>query len=174
MCSRNNEYETSSSSENNDDDYDGNVEKPRLIYNNDSDDNDEEQKEMKNEDNINLVVHVVLDELENSNNFPNSHEKNENNNAIQHARELDNYIQFTRAKRNNFLSQNGDFSEKLQKLMKSICKADTRDSTIPCFTDTEYMLMKSFYKRKATAHDINDLMVEDVIFLNIIRKLSKY
>ena len=58
--------------------------------------------------------------------------------------------------------------------MKSICKADTSDSTIPRFTDMEYMLMKSFYKRKATAHDINDLMVEDVIFLNIIRKLSKY
>ena len=72
------------------------------------------------------------------------------------------------------LSKNDDFCHKLQKLMKSICKADVRDHTLPNFTGTEYNLMKAFYKGKATSHDMKYLMVEDVIFLNIMQKLSKY
>ena len=57
--------------------------------------------------------------------------------------------------------------------MKSICKADVRDHMLPNFTETEFNLMKAFYKGKTT-HDVKYLMVEDVIFLNIMRKLSKY
>ena len=127
---------------------------------------------MKNEDNINLILHAVLEELKNNNQY--LQEKNENNSAIQYAKEIDNYINFTHTKRNNFLSQNNDFHKKLQKLMKTICKADSRDQTLPRFTDTEYNLMKTLYKKKATSHDIRYLMVENVIFLNIMRKLSKY
>ena len=71
------------------------------------------------------------------------------------------------------MSKNDDFCHKLQKLMKSICKADIRDHTLPNFTETEYNLM-IFYKGKSTSHDMKYLMVESVIFLNIMRKLSKY
>ena len=57
--------------------------------------------------------------------------------------------------------------------MKSICKVDVRDHTLPNFTETEYEL-KAFYKGKTTSHDVKYVMVESVIFLNIMQKLSKY
>ena len=87
--------------------------------------------------------------------------------------EIDNYIRSNHTKQNNFLSKNDNFRHKLQKLIKSICKADVRDHTLPNFTETEFNLMKAFYKGKTTSHDMKYLMVEDVIFLNIMQKLSK-
>ena len=93
--------------------------------------------EKKNEDNINLIVHAVLEELKSKYKNQYSEEKNQNS-AIEYAKEIDNYIRSDHTKRND------DFRHKLQKLTKSICKADVRDHTLPNFTKTEYNLMKAF------------------------------
>ena len=53
---------------------------------------------MKNEDNINLIVHAVPEELK-------SKDKNQNN-AIEYAKEIDNYIRSNHTKQNNFLYKN--------------------------------------------------------------------
>ena len=58
--------------------------------------------------------------------------------------------------------------------MKSLCNADDRDESIPKFTDTEKTIMKIFYKDKQRHHDTRFMMVENNIYLNILRKLSKY
>lgn len=93
---------------------------------------------------------------------------------IQYSKQLDNYIQMNHSNRNKYINENSDFIHKLRNLMKSIYKADKRDETLSNFTDTEYMLMKSFFKHKTTPHDLKYLMVENILFLNIIIKLSKY
>ena len=59
----------------------------------------------------------------------------------------------------------------MMNLVKSVCNADTRDESIPKFTQTEKALMKVFYKNK---HDRRFMLVENHVFLNILRKLSKY
>ena len=46
--------------------------------------------------------------------------------------------------------------------MKSICKSNSRDQTLPHFTETEYNSMKAFYRGKTTSHDMKYLMVKDV------------
>ena len=89
--------------------------------------------EKKNKDNINLIVHAVLEELKSKDKNQYSEEKNRNS-AVEYAKEIDNYIQSDHTKRND------DFHHKLQKLMK----ADVRDHTLPNFTKTEYNLMKAF------------------------------
>ena len=78
--------------ENDDEIYSRKRKKPRMVYNyDDDDDDDDEQKEMKNEDNINLIVHTVLEELKSKNKNQYSGEKNQNN-AVEYAKEIDNYI----------------------------------------------------------------------------------
>ena len=67
-----------------------------------------------------------------------------------------------------------NFQKKLMKLVKSICNVDSRDESIPKFTQTERALMKVFYKNKQEKHDRRFMLVENNVFLNILRKLSKY
>lgn len=55
-------------------------------------------------------------------------------------------------------------------MMKSLCNVDNRDADVPKFTDTE----KTFYKGKQGLHDTCFMMVENNIFLNVLRKMSKY
>ena len=58
--------------------------------------------------------------------------------------------------------------------MKALCMADKRDTSLPCFNETELLLMKNFYKQKIKVHDLYFLLIENNVFLNVMRKMSKY
>ena len=121
-------------------DYDKN-----YLSHNESIADDYDDDDADKDDNISVIVHAVLDEL---NNMKNSKkERNEeNDNVISFAKEIDRYLKNNHTQRNRFLSNHEEFESRLGKLMKTICNADERDQLIPKFTDTEKMLMKFFYK----------------------------
>ena len=58
--------------------------------------------------------------------------------------------------------------------MKSVHNLDSRDEGVPKFSETEKSLMKIFFKEKQEQHDRRFMMVENNIFLNVLRKISKY
>ena len=58
--------------------------------------------------------------------------------------------------------------------MKALCMADKRDTSLPRFNETELLLMKNFYKQKIKVHDLYFLLIENNVFLNVMRKMSKY
>ena len=178
---------------NDDDDYphDDNqiyYQKKRLNSNNDDDDienfnhrkkknknQSSELSDMENEDdNLNIIVQAVLDELRNDN----LDAKKKNDSRYEKIKcfhdEIDSYLKSNHTRRNSYLSSRPSFQKRLKKLMKSLCEADSRDESIPKFSSTEKTIMKIFYKEKQFDHDMRFMMVENNIYLNILRKMSKY
>ena len=130
----------------------------------------------KDDDNLNVIVHAVLDELRDMGKFDKmSRKSNVDDDKIKiFYNEIDSYLKRNHTQRNSYLTSHKTFGEKFKKLMKSLCNADDRDESIPKFTDTEKTIMKIFYKDKQRHHDTCFMMVENNIYLNILRKLSKY
>ena len=120
----------------------------------------------RDDDNLNVIVHAVLDELRDMDNFNKVSRKNfDNNDKIKNFHnEIDSYLKRNHTQRNSYLTSHEMFQEKLKKLMKSLCNADERDESIPKFTSTEKTIMKIFYKDKQRNHDTRFMMVENNIF----------
>ena len=131
--------------------------------------------DMERDDNLNVILHAVLDELRDMGEFDKTSQKtNVNGDKIKtFYNEIDCYLKCNHTQRNSYLTSHEAFGEKLKKLMKSICNADDRDESIPKFTNTEKTIMKIFYKDKQRHHDTRFMMVENNIYLNILRELSK-
>ena len=66
------------------------------------------------------------------------------------------------------------FPARLKKCVKILCNADHRDPSLPKLSDSEVVLMKSLFKNKMTSGDKKLLLVENVLFHNVLRKLAKY
>ena len=132
--------------------------------------------DMENEDNnLNIVVKAVLDELHNDNYFQHGKKyENRYKKVRSFHHEIDSYLKDNHTRRNSYLSSRPSFTKKLKKLIKSLCEADSRDESIPKFSTTEKTIMKIFYKDKQFDHDVRFMMVENNIYLNILRKISKY
>ena len=94
--------------------------------------------------------------------------------AVKFARDIDKYLLSNHIKRNKYLVSHIEFQRKLKKLMKSIYNLDSRDESVLKFSETEKTLMKIFFKGKQEEHDKRFMMVENNIFLNMLRKISKY
>lgn len=93
--------------------------------------------DMENEDNLNVIVHAVLDELKNSNFSHHKEDKNEDKKFLNFAKQIDDYLEADHTKRNHYLTGHVEFQRKLKKLIKSIVTTDDRDNSLPKFTDTE-------------------------------------
>ena len=130
--------------------------------------------DMQNEDdNLNVIVQAVLDELQGGDRHFKKYDHQDERIKNFHN-EIDSYLKRDHTQRNSYLSSHRSFGKKLKKLMKSLCNADARDESIPKFTNTERTIMKIFYKDKQFDHDMRFMMVENNIYLNILRKMSKY
>ena len=132
--------------------------------------------DMENEDNnLNIIVQAVLDELQNDDDFNTKKKCNSEHERVRNFHdEIDSYLKCNHTRRNSYLSSRPSFQKRLKKLMKSLCEADSRDESIPKFSTTEKTIMKIFYKDKQFDHDMRFMMVENNIYLNILRKMSKY
>ena len=122
--------------------------------------------------NLDVIVNAVLDELRGMERVD-KFSSNNDDSMKSFSHEIDQYLKHNHTKRNSYLTSHESFQKKLKKLMKSMCNVDERDETIPKFTDTEKTIMKIFYKGKQGHHDTRFMMVEN-IYLNILRKISKY
>ena len=136
--------------------------------------NEASMSDMQNEDdNLNIIVQAVLDELQSDGRHTKCDHRRDDKVKNFHD-EIDAYLKCNHTQQNSYLSSHKSFEKKLKKLMKSLCDADTRDESIPRFTNTERTIMKIFYKDKQFDHDTRFMMVENNIYLNILRKMSKY
>ena len=127
--------------------------------------------DIENEDKLSYIVHAVLEELRNDKSDNKSQKKEEHESTVKFAKEIDKYLSSDHIKRNKYLISHTEFQRKLRKLMKSIYNLDSRDESIPKFTQTEKTLMKVFFKEKQEQHDRRFMMVENNIFLNMLRKI---
>ena len=70
--------------------------------------------------------------------------------------------------------KDNSFVHKLKKCIKILYNADRRDPSLPKLSDSEVVLMKCFFKNKMRNCDEKLLLVENVLFHNVLRKLAKY
>ena len=130
--------------------------------------------DLENDDKLSYIVQAVLEELKNEKSESKNERKNSDETTIKFAKDIDKYLLSDHIKRNRYLISHVEFQRKLKKLMKSVHNLDSRDENVPKFTETEKTLMKIFFKGKQEEHDKWFMMVENNIFLNILRKISKY
>ena len=160
--------------------------KKKRFHSHNDDDSNHPKKETKNEssgfsdienedNNLNIIVQAVLDELQNDDHLDNKKKHDSRYERVKNFHdEIDSYLKCNHTRQNSYLSSRPSFQKKLKKLMKSLCEADSRDESIPKFSTTEKTIMKIFYKDKQFDHDMRFMMVENNIYLNILRKMSKY
>ena len=129
---------------------------------------------MDDEDNLSLIVHAILEELNAEKTNEKNQKREQDERTIRFAQQIDKYLANDHMKRNQYLVSHNEFQRKLKKLMKSLYNLDSRDEGIPKFNETEKTLMKIFFKEKQEHHNRRFMMVENNIFLNVLRKISKY
>ena len=134
-----------------------------------------ESDDVDDDDNLSYIVHAVLEELNAEKaNEKNSKKERDDERTVRFARQIDRYLTIDHIKRNQYLVSHNEFQRKLKKLMKSLYNLDSCDEGILKFNETEKSLMKIFFKEKQEHHDRRFMMVENNIFLNMLRKISKY
>ena len=70
--------------------------------------------------------------------------------------------------------QDNFFVGKLKKCVKILCNADRQDPSLLKLLASEVVLMKSFFKNRMRNCDEKLLLVENILFHNVLRKLAKY